>query len=184
VKISFIIIALILAAVFTVRNMAQTISSTLKVDKPRIVIHKKARRLELFDGEVLVKTYTIALGSQPIGDKEIEGDGKTPEGKFYVFTKNDRSKFYLSLGLSYPDTKDANRGLAAKLITKPEHDAIADAIAKREMPPQYTKLGGEIYIHGGGTNGDWTLGCIALKNEDIKELFDVIPTGTVVEIRK
>jgi murein L,D-transpeptidase YafK len=169
---------------FTIGSMAQTISPPLKINKPLIIVHKKTRTLELFDGEALVKTYTIVLGSQPIGDKEIEGDGKTPEGKFYVFTKNDKSKFYLSLGLSYPDTEDANRGLAAKLITKAEYDAIVEAIAKKEMPPQYTKLGGEIYIHGGGISSDWTLGCIALKNEDMKELFDVIPTGTVVEIRK
>jgi murein L,D-transpeptidase YafK len=182
-KTSSVIIALFLMAAFTIGSMAQTIPPSLKIDKPHIVVHKKARTLELFDGETLVKTYTIALGSQPIGDKEVEGDGKTPEGKFYVFTKNEKSKFYLSLGLSYPDTEDANRGLAAKLITKAEHDAIADAIVNKKMPPQYTRLGGEIYIHGGGTSGDWTLGCVALKNEEIKALFDIIPVGTAVEIR-
>src|SRR5438128_643847 len=61
----------------------------------RIVIKKAERRLQLFDGEKLIKTYTGALGFMPAGDKEIEGDGKTPEGEFYVFVKNEKSKYYL-----------------------------------------------------------------------------------------
>lgn len=154
------------------------------IENPRIVVHKNARTLELFDGETLVKSYKIALGKTPVGDKEIEGDGKTPEGKFYVFTKNAKSKFQLSLGLSYPSQEDADRGLGAKLITKSEHQTILEAIAKKKMPPQNTKLGGEIYIHGGGTDGDWTQGCVALKNEDMRDLFDIIPVGMAVEIRR
>ena len=154
----------------------------MRLNKARIIIHKKRRKLEVFDGKTLVKTYEIALGKTPVGDKEIEGDGRTPEGKFYVFTKNDKSKFHLSLGLSYPNLEDAERGLSAGLITKAEYDAIAEAIAKKKMPPQTTKLGGEIYIHGGGTDGDWTQGCVALADDDIKKLFDSIPVGTPVRI--
>lgn len=150
---------------------------------PLIVIKKKARLLELFDGEKLVKTYKIALGFAPVGDKSREGDGKTPEGEFYIFTKNDKSKFYLSLGLSYPNIEDAKRGLREKLITRAEYDAIAKAIDEKRMPLQYTKLGGEIYIHGGGTAEDWTWGCAALEAEDIKELFDAVPVGTKVRIQ-
>lgn len=149
-----------------------------KIASPRIVVSKKARILELFDSQVLIKTYKIALGKTSVGDKEIEGDGKTPEGEFYVFTKNEKSKFHLSLALSYPNIEDAERGLAAKLITEPEHDAIVEAITEKKMPPQDTKLGGEIYIHGGGTDGDWTQGCVALKDDDMQELFDIIPVGT------
>jgi len=154
----------------------------MRLNKARIIIHKKRRKLELFDGKTLVKTYEIVLGKTPVGDKEIEGDGRTPEGKFYVFTKNDKSKFHLSLGLSYPNLEDAERGLSAGLITKAEYDAIAEAIAEKKMPPQTTKLGGEIYIHGGGTDGDWTQGCVALADDDIKKLFDSIPVGTPVRI--
>jgi murein L,D-transpeptidase YafK len=154
----------------------------MRLNKARIIIHKKRRKLELFDGKTLVKTYEIVLGKTPVGDKEIEGDGRTPEGKFYVFTKNDKSKFHLSLGLSYPNLEDAERGLSAGLITKAEYEAIAEAIAKKKMPPQTTKLGGEIYIHGGGTDGDWTQGCVALADDDIKKLFDSIPVGTPVRI--
>ncbi len=116
----------------------------------RIVINKKRRKLEIFDGDKLIKSYTIVLGFEPVGGKQIEADGRTPEGEFYVFTKNPKSKFHLSLGLSYPAKEDAERGLKAHLITQKEHDSILAALDKKEMPLQNTKLGGEIYIHGGG----------------------------------
>jgi L,D-peptidoglycan transpeptidase YkuD (ErfK/YbiS/YcfS/YnhG family) len=86
------------------------------------------------------------------------------------------------MGLSYPDADDAARGLTAGLVAKPEYDAIIEAVTQKKMPPQYTNLGGEIYIHGGGTDGDWTQGCVALVDDDIKELFDIIPVGTTVRI--
>jgi len=156
----------------------------MQIEKPQIIVYKKSRELALFDGDRLVKTYKISLGRTSACDKEIEGDGKTPEGEFYVFTKNEKSNFYLSLGLSYPNKEDADRGLAANLITKSEHDEIVDAISENKMPPQKTKLGGEIYIHGGGTDGDWTQGCVALADDDIKELFDIISVGALVEIRR
>lgn len=153
-----------------------------KIEKPRLVIKKNARKLEIFDGENLIKTYTIVLGFTPVGDKETEGDGRTPEGEFYIFTKNDKSKFFLSLGVSYPSVDDAKRGLQKNLISQEEHDAIIEAINDKQMPPQKTKLGGEIYIHGGGTIADWTDGCVALRNEEMKEIFDAVPVGTSVVI--
>ena len=147
-----------------------------------IVIKKSARTLELFDGERLIHSYKTGLGFTPIGDKEIEGDGKTPEGEFYVFVKNPQSKFYLSLGLSYPNTEDAKRGLAKKLISRAQYDQIINAIDRKQIPPQNTKLGGDIYIHGGGSGQDWTWGCIALENPDIKALFDAAAVGMRVNI--
>lgn len=153
-----------------------------KLENPRIIVRKKERVLQLLDGEKLVKTYRIALGFSAEGDKEIQGDGKTPEGKFYIFTKNDKSKFYLSLGLSYPNSEDAERGLKAKIISQTEYAAIIKAIKEKKMPPQKTALGGEIYIHGGGTNNDWTAGCAALENEQMKEIFDAVSVGTEVEV--
>ena len=151
---------------------------------PRIVINKKRRKLEIFDGDKLIKSYTIVLGFESVGGKQIEADGRTPEGEFYVFTKNPKSKFHLSLGLSYPAKEDAERGLKANLITQKEHDSILAALDKKEMPLQNTKLGGEIYIHGGGIAKDWTTGCIALKDEKITEIFEIIPIGTRVLILK
>jgi murein L,D-transpeptidase YafK len=153
-----------------------------KMEKPSLVVKKKDRKLEVFDGEKLIKTYKIALGFAPAGDKEVEGDGKTPEGEFYIFTKNEKSKFYLSLGVSYPNIEDAVRGLENKLITQEEHDQIVEAINNKKIPLQNTKLGGQIYIHGDGNLTDWTAGCMALKNADMKELFEAIPVGTKVVI--
>jgi murein L,D-transpeptidase YafK len=152
------------------------------MENSRIVIKKKARTLEVFDGEKLIKTYTVALGFAPEGDKEIEGDGKTPEGDFYIFTKNPESKFYLSLGVSYPSTADAERGLREELITPAEHDAIVKAVEEKKIPLQNTKLGGEIYIHGSGNAADWTAGCVAMTNSDMKELYESIPVLTPVRI--
>ena len=153
-----------------------------KIENPRLVVKKSERKLEVFDGENLIKTYKIVLGFTPVGDKEIEGDGKTPEGEFYIFTKNDQSKFYLSLGVSYPSIEDAERGLRENLITREEYNAIQQGINEKKMPLQNTKLGGEIYIHGGGIVTDWTLGCMALRDEEMKEIYDAAKVGTRVFI--
>jgi murein L,D-transpeptidase YafK len=147
-----------------------------------LIIHKAERKLELFDGEKLLRSYKIALGSCPVGDKEIEGDGKTPEGQYYVFVKNPESKFHLSLGLSYPSRASAERGLAAGVITRSEFDSIAGAHEHGTELPQKTRLGGEIYVHGGGSAADWTEGCIAMTDEEIEEVFAAVPVGTRVTI--
>ena len=157
---------------------APTASATV-----RIVVKKGARTLSLYDGPThLVKTYRVALGPQPTGPKQLEGDGATPEGDYYVTHANPRSKFHLSLGLSYPNAADAARGVSRGSITKTEGQAIVDAIDKRERPPQHTKLGGDIFLHGGGASTDWTAGCIALESKDIEELFARLPIGARVTI--
>jgi murein L,D-transpeptidase YafK len=153
-----------------------------QMTSPRLVITKKDRKLEVFDGDKLVKSIKVSLGFTPLGYKEIEGDGKTPEGEFYIYTKNPKSQFYLSLGISYPGIEDAERGLRDGLIDQSEHDEIVEAVRQRKMPPQKTRLGGEIYLHGGGTGKDWTYGCAALADEDIRQLFNAIPIGTPVVI--
>lgn len=191
----FAVVALFLIQIFSpaqsllqienpLRVLAQTQASESlpPMKNPHIIIKKKARSLEFFDGEKSIKTYPIALGFAPVGDKEREGDGKTPEGEFYVHLKNERSKFYLSIGISYPNADAAKRGLKTKLITQTEHDAIIEAINNKKTPPQKTALGGEIFIHGGGSATDWTQGCAALRNADIKELFDTVDVGTKVKI--
>ncbi|MGC2235406.1 MAG: L,D-transpeptidase family protein [Pyrinomonadaceae bacterium] len=152
------------------------------LENPRLVVRKKERLLQLFDGERFIKAYEMVLGFAPEGDKETEGDGKTPTGEFYVFTKNPNSKFHLSLGLSYPNIDAATRGLKENLISREEYDAIVKAVNNKQMPPQKTRLGGEIYIHGGGTAADWTRGCVALGNDEMTELFDAIPIGALVRI--
>lgn len=154
----------------------------LPLTSPRIVVKKAERRLFLYDGKKLVRTYRIGLGLSPAGDKVREGDGRTPEGDFYIFTKNDKSQFYLSLGISYPNAKHAKRGLRGGLINGKQFDAIMRALRAGTAPPQKTALGGDIYIHGHGVSSDWTWGCMALENDDIREMFNAITVGTPVTI--
>ncbi|MCD4824439.1 MAG: L,D-transpeptidase [Phycisphaerae bacterium] len=149
---------------------------------PSILIEKSKRRLTVLDGGRAVKQYPAAVGANQ-GDKTREGDLKTPEGRFYVCTRNLKSKYILSLGLSYPDIEDAKRGLRAGQITRAQHDKIVRAIRRKAQPPWNTKLGGEIMIHGRRLGGRATLGCIALEDNDIRELFPQIPHGTEVIIR-
>ncbi len=155
----------------------------LPLSAPRIVVFKANRRLELYSGDKLLPTYKIGLGLNPVPDKAREGDRATPEGEFYIFTKNPRSAFHLSLGVSYPNVEDAERGLKSGLITRAQRDSIVRAIKRKQGPPQYTALGGLIYIHGNGASSDWTWGCVALENEDIEELYQAIPVGTPVTIK-
>jgi murein L,D-transpeptidase YafK len=159
--------------------------STLKLQlaDPRIVVLKSQRNLELYSAGKLIRTYKIGLGQNPVPDKQREGDRATPEGDFYIFTKNPKSAFHLSLGISYPNIEDAERGLNAGLITRAQRDAIVKAIKRKQGPPQNTALGGLIYIHGNGASSDWTWGCVALENEDIEELYQAIPVGTPVTIK-
>jgi murein L,D-transpeptidase YafK len=162
----------------------ETNESLPPLKKPNLVVKKGKRQLQVFDQGKLVKTYKIVVGLNPDDDKQIEGDNKTPEGEFYIAVKNPKSKFHRSLGLSYPNAEDARRGLRDQLITQQEHEEIVRAIEENRLPPQNTALGGEIYIHGGGTKRDWTRGCIALENDDAEELFDAMPRGISVSIKK
>jgi lipoprotein-anchoring transpeptidase ErfK/SrfK len=150
---------------------------------PKIVISKSKRRLMLYSNDKLLRLYRVGLGTDPINDKVREGDRRTPEGEFYVFTKNEHSAYYLSLGLSYPNAEDAKRGLRDALITREQYDQIVSAINRKGTPPQNTALGGEIYIHGNGSQSDWTWGCVALDDKDVHELFDAVPIGTPVIIQ-
>ncbi|HUS10029.1 MAG TPA: L,D-transpeptidase [Pyrinomonadaceae bacterium] len=155
----------------------------LPLKNPRVIVSKSERRLELFADGRVVRSYKVGLGLNPVPDKQRQGDRATPEGEFYVFTKNYKSAFYLSLGVSYPNVEDAERGLREHLISRRQHDAIVRAIKRKATPLQNTALGGDIYIHGNGAGSDWTWGCVALENEDIRELFGAVPVGTPVTIR-
>jgi murein L,D-transpeptidase YafK len=155
----------------------------LPLKDPRIVVIKNKRQLKLYSAGSLVRTYKVGLGLNPVDDKKRQGDRATPEGDFYIFTKNNKSAYYLSLGLSYPNVEDAERGLRDGLISRAQHDVIVSAIKRKATPPQNTALGGDIYIHGNGASSDWTWGCVALENEDMRELFDAVQVGTPVTIQ-
>jgi len=154
----------------------------LPLIRPLIVVKKSRRQLLLFSDDKLVRTYRVGLGLSPVGDKVRSGDHRTPEGDFYIFTKNDKSAFYLSLEVSYPNVTQAERGLRDGLITRAQYEAIIRANKEKRTPPQNTRLGGTIYIHGNGAGSDWTWGCVALENEDILELFKAVTVGTPVTI--
>jgi murein L,D-transpeptidase YafK len=154
----------------------------LPLNQPRIVVKKGQRQLLLFSSERLVRTYRVGLGLSPVGDKVRSGDHRTPEGDFYIFTKNDKSAFYLSLGVSYPNVAHAERGLREGLITRAQYETIMRANKAKKTPLQNTRLGGTIYIHGNGAGSDWTWGCVALEDADVRELFKAIPVGTPVRI--
>ena len=147
-----------------------------------LLIQKKNRKLTIYNGAKPVKTYRIALGFEPLGDKLREGDGRTPEGEFMIRAKNPKSRYFLSLCLNYPTIKHAAKGVETGAISNDQFDKIVRADAQLRLPPQKTRLGGEIYIHGGGILWDWTCGCIALENREIKVIFDQTPLGARVVI--
>lgn len=134
-----------------------------------ILVEKAQHRLSLFHKDDLVKSYNIALGRNPIGHKEREGDFKTPEGIYKISKKNPKSKYHRSLKISYPNSQDHQ-----------------NAKKKGHHP------GGDIMIHGFEPHYWWvspkhklrdlTRGCIALTNQEIEEIFNLTPVGTTVEI--
>ena len=136
----------------------------------KILIEKRERRLTLISKGEVLKTYKIALGGDPKGPKERQGDNKTPEGTYYIDSRNKDSQYHLSLHISYPNERDKMR--AKELGVSP---------------------GGNIMIHGlkngfswvGDSHAevDWTKGCIAVTDEEIEEIERLVPNGTIVEIR-
>lgn len=147
-----------------------------------IKVKKAERLLELWKGDTLIGSFSIGLGRNPEGHKQREGDGRTPEGEYYVCVKNYNSSFYLSLGVSYPNKKDAAVALDDGKIDRTTYERIARAIDHGQCPDWYTSLGGEIMIHGHGGSRDWTAGCIAVDNEVMDILFEYCSVGTKITI--
>jgi murein L,D-transpeptidase YafK len=147
-----------------------------------IEIAKQGRVLTLHSSAGIESRHPVQLGVNAAADKAVEGDGATPIGEFYICAKNPRSKFFLSLCISYPNAAHATRGLEGGLIDRPQYEQILEAVRLRKMPPQHTRLGGEIYIHGQRQDGA-TRGCVALDNEAMQELYDRVDLGTPVIIR-
>jgi len=155
-----------------------------------IKVIKKERKLYLLKGAAIIAQYPVALGGNPVDDKNVQGDQCTPEGRFFIceMIKNPKNRNRYgarSMRISYPGIEDARRGLLQKHITKAEYLSIVRQISKAQMPPQTTALGGSIRIHGGGAGQDWTLGCIAMHDKDIIDLYSRLPAkNTLVEIYK
>jgi murein L,D-transpeptidase YafK len=136
----------------------------------RILIEKKARRLILISKGEVLKTYKIALGGNPNGPKEMQGDNKTPEGTYVIDSRNRGSNYYRSLRISYPNEKDKMR--ANELGVSPGGDIMIHGIKN-----------GFSWVGDAHTEVDWTRGCIAVTDEEIEEIDKLVPDGTLVEIR-
>jgi len=136
----------------------------------RILIEKKARRLILISKGEVLKTYKIALGGNPNGPKEMQGDNKTPEGTYVIDSRNRASNYYRSLRISYPNERDKMR--ANELGVSPGGDIMIHGIKN-----------GFSWVGDAHTEVDWTKGCIAVTDEEIEEIDKLVPDGTLVEIR-
>ena len=136
----------------------------------RILIVKSERRLTLLrDGKPL-KSYLVALGGEPVGDKHCQGDNRTPEGIYRIDFKKWNSQFHHALHVSYPDAGDIAE--AKRRGCSPGGDIMIHGLA-----PSFAKVGA---LH---RLSDWTLGCIAVTNEEIDEIWAAVDAGTTVEIR-
>jgi hypothetical protein len=148
-----------------------------------VVVHKSKRNIALCGaGGALEKNFRTGLGFAPVGTKEKEGDGKTPEGVFYVATLLPASSYHRAFLFSYPTKDDAARGFASGLVTGAERDQIVQAQDACQAPPQTTALGGSIEIHGEGSSKDWTVGCVALENADVDRLWSEMGVGDTIVV--
>lgn len=146
-----------------------------------LVISKSSHFLECWEDGIKSYSFVIVSGRLS-GDKQVEGDLKTPEGEFYICKKNPNSAYHLALALNYPTIEDAERGLQAGLITQNQYYSIIKANERGETPNWYTALGGEIEIHGERRSTDATRGCIEMRNEDIDLLYSLVEKGDKVLI--
>ena len=130
----------------------------------KLEVFKSRRRMRVWHNRTLLKEMDVELGFGPTGHKQFEGDGKTPEGRYYIDRRNPNSSFYLSLGISYPNARD-----------------VAFAKSQGREP------GGDIFIHGqpnvaGRRGPDWTAGCIAVTNRQMRQLYAMVKNGTTIDI--
>ncbi|WP_347266395.1 L,D-transpeptidase family protein [Paracoccus sp. (in: a-proteobacteria)] len=133
----------------------------------QVVVHKGERQMYLLSGNKVLKSYRIGLGNEPIGHKQFEGDGKTPEGIYFIDRRNPDSRYYLSVGVSYPNAQDL---------------ALAESMGR--------SAGGDIFIHGQGPEGrvqsklkqDWTAGCIAVTDDEVEDIYAMVRDGTPIVI--
>ncbi len=146
-----------------------------------VVANKSARNLALCQSGQELVSFHMGLGFAPAGDKQVEGDGKTPEGVFYVSELVPNSQYYKAFLVSYPDAQDAAWGYGEGLITAQQKQAIESAHASCVTPPQTTSLGSYIELHGEGGGQDWTWGCMAVENFELDQIWATLgPTDTIV----
>ena len=153
-----------------IETLEQKIFALRAEPADKVLIEKKERRLTLFSKGEVIKTYKIALGGNPVGPKERQGDNKTPEGTYIIDSRNRDSGYHLSLHISYPNEKDKMR--AKELGVSPGGDIMIHGIKN-----------GLSWVGASHAEVDWTKGCIAVTDEEMEEIDKLVPDGTIVEIR-
>nr|WP_304639474.1 L,D-transpeptidase family protein [Pseudomonas sp.] len=136
----------------------------------QLLVHKSERRLEVISEGEVIRSYRVALGRQPVGHKQQAGDKRTPEGIYTIDWRHRSPQFNLSMHLDYPNLKD--RAAAYERGVDPGSMIMIHGTPVDEDYPEWFFKG-----------LDWTDGCIALANDDMRELWNLVPDGTLVEIR-
>ncbi|WP_394700135.1 L,D-transpeptidase family protein [uncultured Desulfosarcina sp.] len=153
----------------TVAALEEKVFAVRMEPADKILIQKQARRLTLLAKGEVIKSYPIALGGNPVGPKEKEGDNKTPEGYYFIDSRNGNSGFHLSLHISYPNEQDKMR--ARELGVCPGGDIMIHGLKNGFSP-----------VGASHAQMDWTEGCIAVTNQEMEEIYRLVPNGTLVEI--
>jgi len=148
----------------TLVGCGPTIKQYAGPEVTRIVVQKGQRRMYLLHNQTVLKSYNVDLGFAPVGHKTVRGDGKTPEGSYFIDRRNPNSDFHLSIGLSYPNAED-----------------VAAAKERGESP------GGDIFIHGARKRRDrkgpdWTAGCISVSNREVEDIYAMVRIGTQIDL--
>jgi murein L,D-transpeptidase YafK len=177
---------------FTVLSLLILSVGAVQAAQYNLEISKSEGVLKVKQGDKIIKVYHIAFGRGGKGSKREVGDNKTPQGSYRIVGFKPDSKFYYFMQLNYPNLIDAWHGYKDRLISAREFKLIASAYRYGGVPPQDTMLGGYIGIHGLGmvskeqldihSHFNWTEGCIAMKNEEIRDLRRYVSIGTRVFI--
>ncbi|KPA23403.1 L,D-transpeptidase catalytic domain [Shimia sp. SK013] len=160
----YIFMSLLLVVSFGMAGCASKFKTYNGPEVTRIVVFKEDRRMHLMHHDKVLKSYDVDLGFAPDGHKQFEGDGRTPEGQYWIDRRNPNSQFYLSVGINYPNNADR-----------------AYARAQGKSP------GGDIFIHGQpevfrNKRADWTAGCISVTNKEMRDIYAMVQKNTQVSI--
>lgn len=164
------VLASMLSLVGTAASASRTVIKRVPIYRgpaiTQVLVNKSERRMYLIAGEKVIKKYRVDLGFEPRGHKFEKGDGRTPEGLYWIDRDNVNSRYYLSLGISYPNAEDRRKAKAAGVDP-----------------------GGDIFIHGGPRykgerrrGRDWTAGCISVSDRQMKWVFAMVKVGTPIYI--
>lgn len=153
------------------------------IQHPEVFVYKERRRLYLVDSNVVVRDYPVGLGRQAWGDKEREGDGRTPEGFFMVFSKNSPMDRGSALKLKKTVPVSGKVGAGVSRLASARFGHVAGVSDLQRLMVEQSAWVGQFSIHGGGAQADWTDGSVALYASDMEELAKIVGIGTSVTVR-